>query len=84
MQRAILPETVPPTAGVHVGWHYTAGGQASDPVGGDWFAVVPISATSVGVAIGDVSGHGLKAVRSMAEYRYGLRTLAAQGSSASA
>jgi serine phosphatase RsbU (regulator of sigma subunit) len=83
MQRAILPETVPPTSGVNVAWRYVTGGQASEPVGGDWFAVVPISPTSLGVAIGDVAGHGLEAVRSMAEYRYGLRTLAAQGQSAS-
>jgi len=83
MQRAILPETVPSTSGVNVGWDYVTGGEVSGPVGGDWFAVVPISPTAVGVAIGDVAGHGLKAVANMAEYRYGLRTLAAQGASAS-
>ena len=79
MQRAILPEQVPATPGTTLGWHYTPGGEPSAPVGGDWFAFIPVSPTCLGVAIGDVAGHGVGAVASMAEYRYGLRTLAAQG-----
>lgn len=78
MQRAILPEVVPETPGVRLAWQYVVGGDDAAPVGGDWFAFIPITPNSVGVAIGDVSGHGLDAVRSMAEYRYALRTLATE------
>jgi serine phosphatase RsbU (regulator of sigma subunit) len=79
MQRAILPDTPPPVLGVQLGWCYAAGAGSAAPVGGDWYAFVPLSATCLGVAVGDVAGHGLPAITSMAEYRYALRTLAADG-----
>lgn len=81
LQRAILPDWSPPFAGVALGWCYESGSDFSVPVGGDWYAFVPISSTRLGVAIGDVAGHGVSAVRHMAEYRYALRTVAGEGGS---
>jgi serine phosphatase RsbU (regulator of sigma subunit) len=78
LQRALLPERVPPVCGVSVGWHYQTGGDDFAPVGGDWLAFVPISDTRIGLAVGDVAGHGLDAVRAMAHYRFALRTAATQ------
>jgi serine phosphatase RsbU (regulator of sigma subunit) len=45
-------------------------------VGGDWYSVIPLDGKRLGVAIGDVAGHGLSAVAEMAAARFGLRALA--------
>jgi serine phosphatase RsbU (regulator of sigma subunit) len=45
-------------------------------IGGDWYAVVPLPDGCLGVAIGDVAGHGLDAVADMAAARFSLRALA--------
>jgi serine phosphatase RsbU (regulator of sigma subunit) len=45
-------------------------------VGGDWYAVLPLPGDRLGVAIGDVAGHGLDAVADMAAARFSLRALA--------
>ena len=45
-------------------------------VGGDWYAVLPLSEGRLGLAIGDVAGHGLDAVADMAAARFSLRALA--------
>jgi serine phosphatase RsbU (regulator of sigma subunit) len=45
-------------------------------IGGDWYAFVPLRGGRLGVAIGDVAGHGLSAVAEMAHVRFSLRSLA--------
>ncbi len=80
MQLALLQDVTPATSGVKLGWYYAPGGAEAAPVGGDWLTFVPVSPTRLGVGVGDVAGHGLSAVTAMAEYRYALRTLAADGS----
>jgi serine phosphatase RsbU (regulator of sigma subunit) len=79
LQRALLPGTLPTVPGLTIGWHYLPGsGDQSVPIGGDWLVFVPIGANALGVAVGDVAGHGLSAVRAMAEYRFALKLLASQ------
>jgi hypothetical protein len=78
LQHALLPDGEPAVPGLEIGWHYVPGGVPSVPVGGDWLAFVPIG-TKVGIAIGDVAGHGLPAVRAMAECRVALKVLASDG-----
>jgi hypothetical protein len=78
LQHALLLERVPPVSDLSVGWHYLTGGDDFAPVGGDWLTFVPISDTRIGLAVGDVAGHGLDAVRAMAHYRFALRTVATQ------
>jgi serine phosphatase RsbU (regulator of sigma subunit) len=79
MQRALLPERMPDTRGLAVGWHYRTGATPGSPVGGDWVAFIPLEHSSFGFAVGDVVGHGLEAVTAMAEFRYATRVLAATG-----
>jgi PAS domain S-box-containing protein len=74
VQRALLPVRMPQVAGVEYAARYeTAPGSA---IGGDWYAFVPLGDERLGIAIGDVAGHGLSAIAEMAHVRYSLRTLA--------
>jgi serine phosphatase RsbU (regulator of sigma subunit) len=75
LQRALLPEAVPPISGLTVGWHYETGAGTTLPVGGDWLAFVPLPPDCLAVAVGDVAGHGIAAVSAMAQYRFALRTI---------
>ena len=75
LQQVLLPAALPTVPGVSVAARYRA---AVGPilVGGDWYAVVPLPNGCVGLAIGDVAGHGLAAVADMADARFSLRALA--------
>jgi PAS domain S-box-containing protein len=75
LQTALLPERLPVVPGATIAATYRA---AVGPmaIGGDWYAVVPFSDGRVGVAIGDVAGHGLDAVADMAAVRFSVRALA--------
>lgn len=84
LQQAVLPTIVPTVRGVSVTASYYAGGELDSPVGGDWFAYLPLDEGRIGVAVGDVVGHGIDAVASMAEYRYTFRAIAADGVDAGA
>lgn len=79
LQQAVLPTTKPRVDGLSVATAYQVGGEIDSPVGGDWFAYVPLEGGRLGVAVGDVVGHGIEAVASMAEYRYTLRAIATEG-----
>jgi hypothetical protein len=80
LQRALLPGALPTVAGLTIGWQYVPGGSGdrSAPIGGDWLVFIPIGTTALGVAIGDVAGHGLPAVHAMAECRFALKLLASE------
>jgi PAS domain S-box-containing protein len=75
LQRALLPVALPSVPGVSVAARYVS---ASGPVviGGDWYAVIPLPGGRLGLAIGDVAGHGLPAVAAMADARFSVRALA--------
>jgi anti-anti-sigma factor len=49
---------------------------ADREVGGDWYDVVQLPNGQVGMAIGDVAGHGLRAASTMGQLRMGLRAYA--------
>jgi PAS domain S-box-containing protein len=75
LQHALLPSELPTVPGVSVAARYVpASGPAE--IGGDWYAVVPLEGRSLGLAIGDVAGHGLGAVADMADARFSARALA--------
>ncbi len=46
------------------------------PVGGDWFDVIRLSGSRVGLVVGDVVGHGIHASATMGRLRTAVRTLA--------
>ncbi len=76
LQRALLPDTLPSVAGVTLATRYLSA-KGPGEIGGDWYSSVPQEGNRLGVAIGDVAGHGLEAVADMAAARFGLRALAA-------
>jgi PAS domain S-box-containing protein len=75
LQRAILPSALPSVANVTLAIRYVAAAGRT-VVGGDWYAAVPLADGRLGLAIGDVAGHGLPAVADMADARFSLRALA--------
>jgi PAS domain S-box-containing protein len=74
VQRALLPVRMPQVPGIEYAVRYeTASGSA---IGGDWYAFVPLRDERLGIAVGDVAGHGLAAIAEMAHVRFALRSLA--------
>jgi serine phosphatase RsbU (regulator of sigma subunit) len=59
---------------------YLPAGRAAQ-VGGDWYDVIPLGDGRIGVAIGDVSGHGIRAAALMGQLRGTLRAYALEGHS---
>jgi PAS domain S-box-containing protein len=78
LQRALLPTRLPQLPGLQVAARYLPGGMGAD-VGGDWYDVFPLSDGRIGVAIGDVAGHGLRAAALMGQLRNSLRAYAIEG-----
>jgi serine phosphatase RsbU (regulator of sigma subunit) len=74
LQRALLPAHAPTMSEVQVARRYLPA-MGADTVGGDWYAIVPVD-DKLGLAIGDVAGHGLEAIADMAAPRFSLRALA--------
>ena len=76
LQLALLPRDLPVLAGMNLAARYVAAEAGAD-VGGDWYAVLPLANDCLGLAVGDVAGHGLDAVAEMASVRFSLRPLPA-------
>jgi PAS domain S-box-containing protein len=73
VQRALLPVRMPQVAGVEFAARYEAA--PGSAIGGDWYAFVPLRDGRLGVAVGDVAGHGLSAVAEMAAIRFSMRSV---------
>jgi GAF domain-containing protein/anti-sigma regulatory factor (Ser/Thr protein kinase) len=76
LQRSLLPEHLPEATGVTVGARYLP---ARDEVGGDWYDVIELKRGRIGIAIGDVVGHGVRAAALMGQLRTALRAYALDG-----
>src|SRR5215212_7300774 len=76
LQRSLLPHQLPSIVGAPVAARYLP---ARDEVGGDWYDVMPLNRGLIGIAIGDVSGHGIRAAAMMGEVRASLRAFAFDG-----
>jgi hypothetical protein len=83
LQRALLPEELPPVDGLEVGVRYRSGVEGVD-VGGDWCDLVELGGSRVLLVVGDVSGRGLSAATTMASLHYSIRAYAKEGDSPSA
>jgi hypothetical protein len=77
LQRSLLPQ-IPTIPGLELAARYLAAGNGQE-VGGDWFDAFPIAGGRVGLAIGDVIGHDLRAASAMAQVRAALRAYAVDG-----
>jgi PAS domain S-box-containing protein len=72
LQRILLPDRLPDIPGVMLAARYVPATTGLE-VGGDWYDVVQLPNGHVGVAIGDVAGHGLRAASTMGQLRMSLR-----------
>ncbi|MDF9816989.1 PAS domain S-box-containing protein [Streptomyces sp. SPB162] len=75
LQRSLLPRSLPPQTAVELAYRYLPADSGAG-VGGDWFDVIPLSGTRVGLVVGDVVGHGLGAAATMGRLRTSVRVLA--------
>jgi serine phosphatase RsbU (regulator of sigma subunit)/PAS domain-containing protein/anti-sigma regulatory factor (Ser/Thr protein kinase) len=75
LQRSLLPHRLPRQAAVDVAYRYLPAG-SHVAVGGDWFDVIRLSGSRVGLVVGDVVGHGTHAAATMGRLRTAVRTLA--------
>jgi serine phosphatase RsbU (regulator of sigma subunit)/anti-sigma regulatory factor (Ser/Thr protein kinase) len=80
LQRSLLPDKLPLLPGVRIAARYRPGG-AGVNVGGDWYDAIPLDDGRVGLAMGDVVGHGLGAASLMGQLRHAARAYALEGHS---
>ena len=76
LQRSLLPDRLPSLHGIQVAARYMPGGA---DVGGDWYDAIPLDGGRVGVAMGDVVGHGIGAAALMGQLRHAMRAYALEG-----
>ncbi|MER5183017.1 SpoIIE family protein phosphatase [Streptomyces sp. NPDC002896] len=75
LQRSLLPQRLPEQSAVQVASRYLPASPRAG-VGGDWFDVIGLSGSRVGLVVGDVVGHGIHAAAAMGRLRTAVRTLA--------
>ncbi|MFJ9776342.1 SpoIIE family protein phosphatase [Kitasatospora sp. NPDC101157] len=75
LQRSLLPHRLPALSAVESAGRYLPADTRSG-VGGDWYDVIPLSGSRVGLVVGEVLGHGLRAAAAMGRLRAGIRVLA--------
>jgi anti-sigma regulatory factor (Ser/Thr protein kinase)/putative methionine-R-sulfoxide reductase with GAF domain len=78
LQRSLLPKKLIEVLGVGSAARYLP---ATDEVGGDWYDLFELPGGQLGVAIGDVVGHGLPAAALMGQLRTALHAYALAGNS---
>ena len=69
-----LASRLPDVPGLDLAARYVPGSHYG--IGGDWYDVFPISSDAVGITMGDVMGHGLRAATVMGRTRSALRAYA--------
>jgi anti-sigma regulatory factor (Ser/Thr protein kinase) len=75
LQRSLLPQELPTLHGLSTEARYLAASSGTE-VGGDFYDVVALRDGCVGIAIGDVSGHGIRAAALMGQLRTALHAYA--------
>jgi PAS domain-containing protein/serine/threonine protein phosphatase PrpC len=73
-QRELLPDSTASIEGADVCVRYHPGRDGIE-VGGDWYDVIDLGDSRVGLAVGDVCGHGLTAAAHMGQFRHSFRAL---------
>ena len=80
LQRSLLPDRLPEVPGLLTAAKYMPGGPGAD-VGGDWYDAIALEGGRLGLAMGDVVGHGIGAAALMGQLRNALRAYALDGAS---
>ncbi len=62
LQRSLLPHDLPDQDAVEIAHRYLP---AESDVGGDWYDVIPLSGTRIGLFVGDIVGHGMLSAATM-------------------
>ncbi len=75
LQRALLPQQLPDIAGIRIDASYQTAAKNTD-IGGDWYDVFVLTDETIGISMGDVTGHGLVAASTMATVRQSIQTAA--------
>jgi PAS domain S-box-containing protein len=75
LQRNLLQQRQPVQSAVEVATRYLPS-HSGVAVGGDWFDVIRLSGSRVGLVVGDVAGHGIHAAATMGRLRTAVQTLA--------
>lgn len=75
LQRSLLQQRQPVQSAVEVATRYLPA-HSGVAVGGDWFDVIRLSGSRVGLVVGDVAGHGINAAATMGRLRTAVQTLA--------
>src|SRR5207302_10117595 len=80
-QQKLFPSSTPQIPGLDIGvatYGYDISGASfpAEAIGGDYYDFIPMIDGSLGIAIGDVSGHGVGPALLMAEARALLRAFA--------
>ncbi len=78
LQRSLLPGALPAASGIEAAARYVPA-TVGVTVGGDWYDAFELEDGSVGIAVGDVVGHGVAAAASMGRLRDVLRAYATDG-----
>lgn len=73
LQRSLLPHDLPVQDAVEIAHRYLP---AESDVGGDWYDVIPLSGTRIGLFVGDVVGHGMLSAATMGQLRTAARSFA--------
>jgi serine phosphatase RsbU (regulator of sigma subunit)/anti-sigma regulatory factor (Ser/Thr protein kinase) len=73
LQRSLLPHGRPEQDAVDIAHRYLP---AESDVGGDWYDVIPLSGTRIGLFVGDVVGHGMLSAATMGRLRTAARSFA--------
>ena len=74
LQQTLLPE-IAGIRGLRIDTAYATPAEGAQ-IGGDWFDVFALSDRLVGLSVGDVTGHGLRAVAAMGFVRQAIRVVA--------
>jgi serine phosphatase RsbU (regulator of sigma subunit) len=72
IQRNFLPQRLEQLQGLHFETYYSPANQ----VGGDFYDIIQLTSTRVGILIGDISGHGVAAALLMAKIATDIRIAA--------
>jgi serine phosphatase RsbU (regulator of sigma subunit)/anti-sigma regulatory factor (Ser/Thr protein kinase)/CHASE3 domain sensor protein len=75
LQHALLPQTFPRISGLRIDSTYLPATQGAE-IGGDWYDVFELPNRQVGISIGDVAGHGMRAATIMGTMRQSIRMAA--------
>jgi serine phosphatase RsbU (regulator of sigma subunit)/integral membrane sensor domain MASE1/anti-sigma regulatory factor (Ser/Thr protein kinase) len=75
IQRGLLPDRLLSKPGIDIAARYETASHAL-VVGGDWYDTIDLGGDRIGLAVGDIVGHGIDAMVSMGRLRTALTALA--------